>query len=253
MRLREVPSPAFRPVPENRRDPSTWTKTSPMAAVDAGFLAAVQANPHLRPRVGNPDEMRSNRMQRTLDALKFRVTDPEPGVPEAIDGAVITALNEEAVASAALANKGGINIIVTYEAFGAKMHGVVRQEIIFANHCREAGCGPRAGSPSRWCSPLTSGRTPRTSSRTRTRSWPRPCWAEPSDVSRVLFVAGLQHRRRRHSRRLPDAGPGLDAGGAEGRRVPGLVHAGGGGSSPGAGRPAAGLGRPRGGPSSGSC
>ena len=110
-----------------------------MAAVDAGFLAAVQANPHLRPRVGNPDEMRSNRMLRILDALKFRVTDPEPGIPESTDGAVITALNEEAVASAALANKGGINIIATYEAFGAKMHGVVRQEIIFLNHCNEAG------------------------------------------------------------------------------------------------------------------
>src|SRR5262245_64786642 len=98
-----------------------------MTAVDAGFLAAVRANPELRPRVGNPDEMRSNRMQRTLDALKFRVTAPEPGIPEAIDGAVVTALNEEAVVSVALANKGGINIVVTYEAFGAKMHGAVRQ------------------------------------------------------------------------------------------------------------------------------
>jgi hypothetical protein len=43
----------------------------------------------------------------TLELLKFRVTDPEPTVPESIHGAVITALNEEAVASAALANKGG--------------------------------------------------------------------------------------------------------------------------------------------------
>ena len=56
---------------------------------------------------------------------------------------MITALNEEAVASAALANKGGINIIVTYEAFGAKMHGEVRQEIVFANHQKEAGKPPR--------------------------------------------------------------------------------------------------------------
>ena len=51
--------------------------------------------------------MRSNRMQGTLDALKFRVTAPEEGIPEDIHGAVITAVNEEAVASAALANKGG--------------------------------------------------------------------------------------------------------------------------------------------------
>ena len=108
--LREVPPVVSRPVPADRLERSTWTRTSPMYAVDEGFLAAVQANPHLRPRVGNPDEMRSNRMQRTLDGLKFRVSDPEPGIPEDVHGAVITALNEEAVASAALANKGGINI-----------------------------------------------------------------------------------------------------------------------------------------------
>ena len=188
VRLREVPSPVFRPVPDNRRDPSTWTRVSPMAAVDAGFLAAVQANPHLRPRVGNPDEMRSNRMLRTLDALKFRVTDPEPGIPEATDGGVITALNEEAVASAALANKGGINIIVTYEAFGAKMQGVVRQEIIFANNCNQAG--RRQG----WLSiPLVLTSHAWESAKNE-QSHQDPVMAEAmlgelSDVSRVLFVA----------------------------------------------------------------
>jgi phosphoketolase len=187
VKLQEVPSPEFRPVPRERRDPSTWTRTSPMAAVDAGFLAAVQANPHLRPRVGNPDEMRSNRMQRTLDALRFRVTAPEQGVPEAVDGVVITALNEEAVASAALANKGGINIIVTYEAFGAKMHGVVRQEIIFANHCNEAG--RRQG----WLSvPLVLTSHVWENAKNE-QSHQDPVMAEAmlgerSDVSRVLFV-----------------------------------------------------------------
>jgi phosphoketolase len=187
VRLQEVPSPEFRPVPPNRCDPSTWTRTSPMAAVDAGFLAAVQANPHLRPRVGNPDEMRSNRMQRTLDALKFRVTAPEQGVPEAVDGMVITALNEEAVASAALANKGGINIIVTYEAFGTKMHGVVRQEIIFANHCNEAG--RRQG----WLSVPLVLTSHAWENAKNEQSHQDPAMAEAmlgerSDVSRVLFV-----------------------------------------------------------------
>ena len=137
--LRELPPLVSRPVPQDRRDHTQWTRSSPMFAVDATFSALVQANPHLRPRVGNPDEMRSNRLLRTLDALRFRVTDPEPGIPEDIHGAVITALNEEAVASAALANKGGINLIHTYEAFGTKMHGVLRQEVIFTNHCQEAG------------------------------------------------------------------------------------------------------------------
>jgi phosphoketolase len=139
VQLRQVPPLVSRPVPPDRRNPAQWTRTSPMHAVDAMFLATVHANPHLRPRVGNPDEMRSNRLLKTLDALKFRVTAPEPGIPEDIYGAVITALNEEAIASAALANKGGINLMHTYEAFGTKMQGVLRQEIIFANHCQEVG------------------------------------------------------------------------------------------------------------------
>jgi phosphoketolase len=127
-------APVFRPVPATRRDRTTWTTTSAMTAIDDGFLATVRANPALRPRVGNPDEMRSNRMQDTLDALKFRVTAPEKDVPEAIDGAVITALNEEAIVGAALGNKGGLNIVVTYEAFAPKMLGALRQEIIFSEH-----------------------------------------------------------------------------------------------------------------------
>jgi len=158
-----------------------------MFAVDAMFLSTVQANPHLRPRVGNPDEMRSNRMIQTLENLKFRVTDPEPGIPEDINGAVITALNEEAVASAALANKGGINFIHTYEAFGTKMHGVVRQEIIFADHCNEAGRHPG------WLSiPLVlTSHTWENAKNERSHQDPSMAEAimgEPSDVSRVLFV-----------------------------------------------------------------
>ena len=187
VKLNQIPPPVLRPVPENRHNPSAWTRTSPMFAVDAMFLAAVQGNPHLRPRIGNPDEMRSNRMIRTLENLKFRVTDPEPGIPEDIQGAVITALNEEAVASAALANKGGINFIHTYEAFGTKMHGVVRQEIIFADHCNEAG--RRQG----WLSiPLVlTSHTWENAKNERSHQDPSMAEAmlgEPSDVSRVLFV-----------------------------------------------------------------
>lgn len=186
--LRVVPSSVFRPVPEDRRDRSSWTTSCPMTAVDLEFLSLAQSNPHLRPRVGNPDEMRSNRMLHTLDALKFRVTDPEPGVPEAVDGAIVTALNEEAVASAALANKGGINIIVTYEAFGAKMHGAVRQEIIFANHCNAAGRRPG------WLSvPLVlTSHTWENGKNEQSHQDPvmaEAMMAEPSDVSRVLFPA----------------------------------------------------------------
>jgi phosphoketolase len=159
---------------------------SAMHAVDRVFTATCQANPQLRPRVGNPDEMRSNRLDGTLDFLKHRVTDPEPGVAEAIDGKVITALNEEAVVCAALANKGGINLVHTYEAFGAKMHGALRQEIIFARHCEAAG------RPQRWLSVpvvLTS-HTYENGKNEQSHQDPalaESLMGEPGDTSRVLF------------------------------------------------------------------
>jgi phosphoketolase len=187
VRLRHVPTIGGRTVPGGREDPSNWTRTSPMYAVDQVFLTIVRANPHLRPRIGNPDEMRSNRLQGTLDALKFRVTDPEAGIPEDIHGAVVTALNESAVASAALGNKGGINLIATYEAFGAKMQGVIRQEIIFANHCREAtGCRPG------WLSiPLIltshTWENAKNEQSHQDPSMAESMLGEVSDVSRVLF------------------------------------------------------------------
>jgi phosphoketolase len=186
--LLKSPEPLFRRVPDDRGDRARWTRASPMTAIDEGFLAVVRANPHLRPRVGNPDEMRSNRMQRTLDALKFRVTDPEGSLPEAVGGVVITALNEEAVASAALANKGGLNVIVTYEAFGAKMHGVVRQEIIFADELNAAG------QPPGWLSVPLVLTSHAWENAKNERSHQDPALAEvllgePSDVSRVLFPA----------------------------------------------------------------
>lgn len=118
------------------------TVGSPMVAIDRYFVSVVQANPMLRPRVGNPDELRSNRLDATLDLLKHRVHSPEAGVAESRVGGVITALNEEAVVCAALANKGGLNLVVTYEAFAPKMLGAMRQEVIFARHLAEAGRTP---------------------------------------------------------------------------------------------------------------
>ena len=117
---------------------ATGESVSPMEAIDEWFCHFADQNPRHRVRVGNPDEMRSNRMNLTLDYLKHRVTAPESGVAESLNGAVITALNEEAVVSAVLANKQGINLAVTYEAFGVKMLGAMRQEVIFARHMQEA-------------------------------------------------------------------------------------------------------------------
>ena len=115
---------------------------SPMAAMDRHFAAITRANPGLRVRVGNPDELRSNRLDLTLDLLKHRVADPEPGIAESATGAVITALNEEAVVCAALGNKGGLNLVVSYEAFAVKMLGALRQELTFARHLAAAGRPP---------------------------------------------------------------------------------------------------------------
>jgi phosphoketolase len=186
VKLDDTPPLAFRAVPADRADRATWTTASPMAALDETFLAVVRANPQCRPRVGNPDEMRSNRMIATLEALKFRVTAPESGIPEAVHGAVITALNEEAVVCAALGNKGGINLVVTYEAFAPKMHGALRQEVTFADHLA------RAGRPAGWLSvPLVL--TSHTWENAKNeQSHQDPAMAElmlgeASHVSRVLF------------------------------------------------------------------
>ena len=80
-------------------------------------------NPGLRPRVGNPDELASNRLTGILADLKHRVNDPESR-QESIHGKIITALNEEAVVSACLANKAGLNLVASYEAFCVKMLGL---------------------------------------------------------------------------------------------------------------------------------
>lgn len=112
---------------------------SPMQQVDEWFCQIGDLNPCHRIRIGNPDEIRSNRLNRTLDVMRHRVTDPEPTVAESLNGVVITALNEEAVVSAALANKQGINMAVSYEAFAVKMLGAMRQEVIFARHMLETG------------------------------------------------------------------------------------------------------------------
>ncbi len=99
---------AARPRHRSRRraDLAIGEAISPMAAIGAWVCALVRANPGHRFRVGNPDELKSNGMGGTLDLLKHRANRPEPGNPEAVDGAVITALNEEAVIGAALGNKG---------------------------------------------------------------------------------------------------------------------------------------------------
>lgn len=167
---------------------SEKTLASPMQAIDEGFLSVVKANPHLRSRVGNPDEMLSNHMEKTLNELKFRVVRPEDGAKESTLGKVITALNEEAVAAAAFGNKGGINLIVTYEAFGAKIFGGARQEITFSKHKKNIG------HSAQWLSIpiiLTSNTWENSKNELSHQdpSMAESMLSETSDISRVIFPA----------------------------------------------------------------
>ncbi len=123
-----------------RPQPKWFTKDkyySPAQAMDDYFVELAEVNSRLRIRVGNPDELSSNRFGKTLELLKHRVTQPEENIAEAVDGKVITALNEEAVISACLANHQGLNLVVSYEAFAVKMLGAIRQAIIFSRHQKE--------------------------------------------------------------------------------------------------------------------
>jgi phosphoketolase len=181
MARRDPPPPAL-PGPDEPPD----EPTSPMAAIDGWFVRFAEANPNFRFRIGNPDELRSNQMGRTLERLKHRVNRPEPGQPEAVDGAVVTALNEEAVVCAALGNKGGLNLVVSYEAFAVKMLGALRQEVIFARQQVEVGRPPRwIGVPL-----LASSHTWENGKNQQSHQDPtigEALLGEMSDVSRVMF------------------------------------------------------------------
>ena len=160
---------------------------SPMSAIDRFFVDLVAANPQLRPRVGNPDELASNRLGGVLQALKHRACAPEND-SEALDGAIITVLNEEAVVSACLANQGGLNLVASYEAFCVKMLGAVRQTLTFARQQREVG---RAAGWLGWPLVATS-HTWENGKNQQSHQDPSFCEAllgEMSDGIRVLFPA----------------------------------------------------------------
>ncbi len=162
------------------------TPVSAMKALDGWLETLFRGNPDLRVRVGNPDELHSNGLDRVLACLRHRSTDPEPGNHEALDGAIITALNEEAVVCAALGNKGGLNLVVSYEAFAVKMLGALRQDIIFAQHAIEAG------RPPGWISlpVLASSHTWENGKNEQSHQDPtlsEALLAEMSHVARVLF------------------------------------------------------------------
>lgn len=114
-------------------------RESAMAAIDRYFLDVAEVNPKLRVRIGNSDELRSNGINQALDHFRHRVTNPEIASAEAIDGCVITALNEEAVVSACLANHAGLNLVVSYEAFAIKMLRALQQAALFSRQQKEAG------------------------------------------------------------------------------------------------------------------
>lgn len=160
---------------------------STMAALDRYFVDLVAANPDLRPRVGNPDELASNRLTEVLKNLRHRVSEPESDL-EAIDGKIITVLNEEAVVSACLANRSGLNLVASYEAFCVKMLGAVRQNIIYARQQKEIG------RPAGWLGwpVVATSHTWENGKNQQSHQDTTYCEAmlgEMNDVSRVLFPA----------------------------------------------------------------
>ncbi|WP_372986259.1 xylulose 5-phosphate 3-epimerase [Marinobacter sp.] len=170
-----------------RLTPCREPSSSPMKAVDHFFQALVTQNPGLRARVGNPDELASNRLTGILKALKHRVNDPEND-QEDIHGKIITVLNEEAVISACLANKAGINLVASYEAFCVKMLGAIRQELIFARHQKVVG------RPALWLGfpVIASSHTWENGKNEQSHQDTTFCESllgEMNDVSRVIFPA----------------------------------------------------------------
>lgn len=167
--------------------PACHEQTSPMRAVDDFFRALVAHNPDVRARVGNPDELASNRLTGVLEDLKHRVNDPE-NASESVHGKIITVLNEEAVVSACLANKAGINLVASYEAFCVKMLGAIRQELIFARHQKAVG------RPARWLGlpVVATSHTWENGKNEQSHQDTTFCESllgEMSDVSRVIFPA----------------------------------------------------------------
>ena len=186
----EKDHPLARRNPAEPKMPSLpWgqNKTSPMTAVDEFFRALVADNPQLRPRVGNPDELASNRLTGVLKDLRHRVNQPE-NKQEDVHGKIITALNEEAVVSACLANKAGLNLVASYEAFCVKMLGAIRQELTFARHQKEVG------RPAQWLGfpVIATSHTWENGKNEQSHQDTTFCEAmfgEMADVSRVLFPA----------------------------------------------------------------
>src|SRR5690625_3603331 len=159
----------------------------PMHALDEYFVQLVDSNPQLRPRVGNPDELASNRLTGVLARLKHRVTAPE-GQNEDVHGDIITVLNEEAVVSACLGNQGGLNLVASYEAFCVKMLGAIRQRLIFARMQKEVG------RPAAWIGwpVVATSHTWENGKNQQSHQDTTFCEAllgEMNDVSRVLFPA----------------------------------------------------------------
>ncbi|CCK74555.1 D-xylulose 5-phosphate/D-fructose 6-phosphate phosphoketolase [Oleispira antarctica RB-8] len=161
---------------------------SPAQGLDDYFVDLAEVNSKLRIRVGNPDELSSNRFGKTLELLKHRVTKPEAGIAESITGKVITALNEEAVISACLANRQGLNLVVSYEAFAVKMLGAIRQTLIFSRHQKESG------EPAGWLSlpVVATSHVWENGKNEQSHQDPTLCESllnEMSDMARVVFPA----------------------------------------------------------------
>ncbi|MBI43121.1 xylulose 5-phosphate 3-epimerase [Marinobacter lutaoensis] len=159
----------------------------PLAAVDHFFTALTAANPGLRPRVANLEDVAGRRLPQMVAALQYRAPDPDPP-RESPTGRIITTGHAEAALAACLANQAGLNLVLSYEAAGPRMFGLLHQALRFTRQRREAG------RPARWLGLAVvacahTWESSRQGQAHQDTSLAEGLLTEGQDVARVLFPA----------------------------------------------------------------
>ncbi|MCK7547647.1 xylulose 5-phosphate 3-epimerase [Marinobacter koreensis] len=162
-------------------------QASPMHAVDHFFTALAKNNPQLRVRIGDSGNLSEHRLPGVLDEFRKRVSQPR-NPHEDVYGGIVSVRNDEAVASACLGNKAGLNLVVGDEAFCVKILGILRQELTFARQQKEAGRPPRwLGLPV--VATAHTWENPNNAISQQDTTFCEALLGEMGDVSRVLFPA----------------------------------------------------------------
>lgn len=113
------------------------------------------------------------RLPQMVAALQYRAPDPDPPW-ESPTGRIITTGHAEAALAACLANQAGLNLVLSYEAAGPRMFGLLHQALRFTRQRREAGRRP-AGWDWRWWPAPIPGKAAAKARPIRTPVLPKVC------------------------------------------------------------------------------